>query len=32
MDNMLAGALAEGLEEVSEELWTDVSKSLYNTV
>lgn len=32
MDNMLAGALAEGLEEVSEELWTDVSKSLYNAV
>jgi capsid protein len=32
MDNMLAGALAESLEEVSEELWTDVSKSLYNAV
>jgi hypothetical protein len=32
MDNMLAGGLAEGLEEVTEELWTDVSKSLYNAV
>ena len=32
MDNMLAGALAESLEEVSEEFWTDISKSLYNTV
>lgn len=32
MDNMLAGALAEGLEEVSEEFWTDISKSLYNAV
>jgi len=32
MDNMLAGALAEGLEEVTEEFWTDLSKSLYNAV
>lgn len=32
MDNMLAGALAEGIEEVSEELWTDLSRSIYNTV
>ena len=32
MDNMLAGAMAEGLEEVTEEIWTDVSKSLYNAV
>ena len=32
MDNMLAGALAEGLEEVSEEFWTDLSKSIYNSV
>lgn len=32
MDNMLAGALAEGLEEVTEEFWTDLSKSIYNSV
>jgi hypothetical protein len=32
MDNMLAGAMAESLEEVSEELWTDLSRSLYNAV
>lgn len=32
MDNMLAGALAEGLEETSEELWTDLSRSIYNAV
>lgn len=32
MDNMLAGAMAEGLEEVTEEFWTDLSKSLYNSV
>lgn len=30
MDNMLAGAMAEGLEEVTEEFWTDLSRSLYN--
>lgn len=30
MDNMLAGAMAEGLEEVTEEFWADLSKSLYN--
>jgi hypothetical protein len=32
MDNMLAGAMAEGLEEVTEEFWTDLSKSMYNAV
>lgn len=32
MDNMLAGALAEGVEEVTEEIWTDLSRSIYNTV
>ena len=32
MDNMLAGALAESLEEVSEEFWRDLSRSIYNTV
>jgi hypothetical protein len=30
MDNMLAGAMAEGLEEVTEEFWADLIKSLYN--
>jgi hypothetical protein len=32
MDNMLAGALSESIEEVSEELWTDLSRSLYNAI
>lgn len=32
MDNMLAGALSESIEEVSEELWTDLSRSIYNAI
>ena len=32
MDNMIAGALSEGLEETTEEFWMDLSRSIYNTV
>jgi hypothetical protein len=32
MDNMIAGALSEGLEETTEEFWMDLSRSIYNAV